>query len=369
MALNLQDKLKNLDWFMVTSVSLVATIGFVVLYSAAGGNFSPWAFKQMGRFVLGFGLMTMVAFSDIRFFRNYAYVFYAISFVLLIFVDLKGHIGMGGQRWIDLYVFHLQPSELMKISLLIALAHYFHTVPPQNIPKLKTYIFPLILIALPSLLVLRQPDLGTMIILAATGLTVIFVVGISYWKIAVSLLTLIASFPILWSRMYDYQKKRILTFLNPESDPLGSGYHVVQSKIAIGSGGLWGKGFLSGTQSQLSFLPEKQTDFIFAMYCEEFGVAGGLFLLGLYGILVLYGYRITLECRSLFGRLVAAGLTTLLFLSVFVNIAMVMGLLPVVGVPLPFMSYGGTSMLTMMLGIGILLSISLHRNMRFGRSS
>lgn len=366
--LSFREKVKALDISVIIVITMISAIGLAILYSAGGGSFEPWASKQMFRFAVGFAAMMAIALIDLRFWRTFSYFFYFVTFALLLFVEFKGHIGMGAQRWIDLYVFHLQPSELMKISLILALANYFHTATGYEISKLKTYIIPILLIALPSVLMLRQPDLGTMLILAATGASIVFVVGIRYWKVLSVVGLFAVSLPLIWNHLHDYQKKRVLTFLNPDTDKLGSGYHILQSKIAIGSGGFWGKGYLAGSQSQLNFLPEKQTDFIFAMFCEEFGVFGGIVLLALYTFLIIYGYRVTLENKNLFGRLVGLGLTTLFFLSVFVNIAMVMEILPVVGIPLPFMSYGGTSMLTLMMCFGLLMSASLYRNARFGRS-
>ncbi|HBN22650.1 MAG TPA: rod shape-determining protein RodA, partial [Holosporales bacterium] len=256
----------------------------------------------------------------------------------------------------------------MKVTLIMALAHYFHDKSPLEISRLKTYFWPLVLVALPCVLVLRQPDLGTMLILAATGAVVIFMAGIQMWKVVTVLGLVGASLPALWFNMHAYQKKRVMTFLNPENDPLGSGYHIMQSKISIGSGGFWGKGFLQGTQSQLQFLPEKQTDFIFAHFSEEFGVFGGSLLILLYGLIIATALKVTFECRSYYARLYGIGFTALFFFYVFINIGMVMGLLPVVGVPLPFMSYGGTSMISLLMGFGILFSASVHRHLRFGRS-
>lgn len=353
---------------VLLTVTVIACLGFAMLYSAAGGSMSPWASKQIMRFLLGLILLFSIALTDIRFWRTASYPFYLVAFVLLIFVEIKGHIGMGAQRWIDLYVFQLQPSELMKIALIMALANYFHSQSVEDIQKLKTYGIPLILIGAPSLLVLRQPDLGTMMILAMTGAVVIFLAGIRLWKILTVLGIICAALPIFWQKMHTYQKNRVLTFLNPEQDPLGTGYHILQSKIAIGSGGFFGKGFMQGTQSQLNFLPEKQTDFIFAMYCEEFGALGAFILIALYGYIILYGFRVSLETKNMFGRLLSLGFTSLFFLYVFINIGMVMGLLPVVGVPLPFMSYGGTSMLSLMIGLGLLMSVSINRHIRFGGS-
>jgi len=275
---------------------------------------------------------------------------------------------MGAQRWIDLGFFKLQPSEVTKVTLVMALAHYFHNKSAAELTRLRAYVWPLCLIALPSVLLVRQPDLGTMLILAATGVVLIFMAGIQLWKVLVAGGLSLAALPVLWMTMHAYQKKRVITFLNPESDPLGNGYQIMQSKIAIGSGGFWGKGFLQGTQSQLQFLPEKQTDFIFAHFCEEFGVFGGSLLILLYALIILTTIKISFECKSYYARFYGVGFTALFFFYVFINMGMVMEMLPVVGAPLPFMSYGGTSMMSLLGGFGILLSAHVHRNLRFGRS-
>lgn len=362
------EKIKVIEPHLLFSIVVVVFVGLAALYSAAGGAISPWASKQLMRFLVGVLLMMVIALVDIRFWRTHSYGLYFLSLLLLVFVEIKGHIGMGAQRWIDLGVFHLQPSEIMKVTIIMALAHYFHDKSPLDLSRLKTYFIPLVLIALPCALVLRQPDLGTMLILAATGAVVIFMAGIQMWKVLTVLGFVGASLPALWFNMHAYQKKRVMTFLNPEDDPLGSGYHIMQSKISIGSGGFWGKGFLQGTQSQLQFLPEKQTDFIFAHFSEEFGVFGGSLLILLYGLIIAIALKMTFECKSYYARLYGIGFTALFFFYVFINIGMVMGLLPVVGVPLPFMSYGGTSMISLLMGFGILFSASVHRHLRFGRS-
>lgn len=362
------DKLKSFEPYFLFLILSIVMLGLIALYSAAGGHISPWASKQFMRFLMGFSLMIAVALVDIRVWRTYSYVLYFVSLLLLVFVELKGHIGMGAQRWIDLGIFHLQPSEVMKVTLIMALAHYFHDKSSLEISRFTTYFWPFILIVLPCVLVLRQPDLGTMLILAATGAVMIFMAGIQMRRVLTALGLGAISLPILWMTMHGYQKKRVMTFLNPESDPLGSGYHIMQSKISIGSGGFFGKGFLQGTQSQLQFLPEKQTDFIFAHFCEEFGVLGGSLLILLYGALVITSIKMVFECKNYYARLYGIGFTSLFFFYIFINIGMVMGMLPVVGVPLPFMSYGGTSMISLLVGFGILLSAYVHRNFRFGRS-
>ena len=288
--------------------------------------------------------------------------------VLLVAVEVVGSIGMGAQRWINLGIIKLQPSELMKVGLALALARYFHGISTEDVRRIPYLFVPLMLIAMPSALVLKQPDLGTALFLIMMGGAVFFVAGVRLWKFCIVLAATGAAVPIVWSTLRSYQQKRILTFLDPESDPLGAGYHILQSKIALGSGGLFGKGFMQGSQSHLNFLPEKQTDFIFTMMAEEFGMVGGLVLLGLYILIMIYGFAIGLRSRSHFGRLLALGLTSMLFLYVFINIAMVMGLIPVVGVPLPLISYGGTAMLTLMIGFGFLINVYVHRDVTISRT-
>lgn len=363
-----RERFRRLNFKMILLVTFISSIGFLTLYSAAGGSFSPWASKQIVRFSAGVVLLVLMACVDIRFWLRQSYMIYVICLCLLIIVELIGHIGMGAQRWINLYIFHLQPSELMKLALLMALARYFHDLTFEDVGKIRRLLFPLALVLIPTLLVLRQPDLGTAVVLILASAALFYVSGLRLWMILVAVGGTLAALPVLWHFLHAYQKKRILTFLNPESDPLGSGYHILQSKIAIGSGGWFGKGFLGSTQGTLHFLPERHTDFIFAFFCEEFGIIGGAFLLFLYGILIAYGYRISLQSRNSYGRSLGIGLTTLFFLYVFINTAMVMGLLPVVGVPLALMSYGGTAMLTVLMGLGLLLSIALHRHARIGRA-
>lgn len=361
-------KVRHLNIFLLTLLIVIACIGFATLYSAGGGTFFPWAQKQMIRFGAGFVVMLLIAFVDIRRWLSLSYGLYGLSLILLIGVEIVGRIGMGAQRWIDLYFFHLQPSEIMKVTLLMALARYFHGMKPHDVRSIKKLILPFLCMVVPAILVLRQPDLGTAVILLCGGMSILWVAGMPRWLMTTGFLSLCGALPFLWSCLHGYQKERVLTFLNPERDPLGAGYHILQSSIALGSGGLFGKGFLDGSQSRLNFLPEKQTDFIFAMYCEEFGVLGGILLIVLYSLMIAISFSIAHKSRHVYGRLLGMGLTSLLFFYVFINIAMVMGLLPVVGIPLPLMSYGGTAMLTVMMSIGLLLSISLYRDVRIGRS-
>ncbi len=365
--LTLGQRLWRVHWLFVLVLILTASVGFAMLYSAANGSFDPWASRQMIRFGVGLVAMLMVAMTNLRLWLKYSYAFYGVTLLLLGAVELGGTIGMGAQRWIDLGVINLQPSELMKIALVLALARYFHSGNIEDIGRPSYLLVPLFLVAAPTALVLRQPDLGTALMLVIGSGAIFFVAGIRIWKFALVLLLAMISAPIGWQFLREYQKQRVLTFLNPESDPLGSGYHIIQSKIALGSGGLFGKGFMQGTQSHLSFLPEKQTDFIFTMLAEEFGLVGGLGLLGLYVLILAYGFTISLNCRNHFGRLLGMGVTTTFFLYVFINIAMVMGLIPVVGIPLPLISYGGTAMMTLLLGFGLLLSVHINRDESIGR--
>lgn len=356
-------RLKKINPWILVLICLIAGIGFIMLISAANGSLFPWAAKQMIRFFVGFLLLLGIASVDSRLWMLMAYPLYVLSLILLIGVELTGFIGMGAQRWIDLYVIQLQPSEIMKISLILALSRYFHGLSLPEIQQLKTLIVPILLILMPTLLVMRQPDLGTAMIFILSGSTLFFVTGVQWWKFAVVGGAVLAATPILWSLLHDYQRKRIAIFLSPESDPGNAGYHLTQSKIALGSGGFWGKGYGKGTQSHLNFLPEKQTDFIFTMFSEEFGFMGGIILIGLYVILLAYGFSVALNSRSHFDRLLAIGMTTVLFLYIFINMAMVMGMLPVVGVPLPLISYGGTAMLTLLMGLGLVFSVAAaHRS-------
>lgn len=355
-------KVWSINWGMVLLVVLIFSVGFAMLFSAGNGNINPWASRQAIRFGGGLLLMLTVALIDIRIWFRYAYALYFIALFLLVAVEVMGTVGMGAQRWIDLKVIQLQPSEVMKVCLILALARYFNGVSVEDIGRPTYLLIPLALIAAPATLVLKQPDLGTTVMLAMAAGAVFFCAGVRLWKFAIVGAAGLAAIPIGWQLLHEYQKARVMTFMNPETDPLGTGYHIMQAMIALGSGGMFGKGFLLGSQSHLNFLPEKQTDFIFTMLAEEFGMVGGLGLIGLYILLIIYGIAISLRTRNQFGRLLAIGLTTNLFLYVFINIAMVMGLIPVVGVPLPLISYGGTAMLTVMVGLGLVISVYVHRD-------
>jgi rod shape determining protein RodA len=366
--LSLRQKLLQMNWIFVLLVCMTASVGFAMLYSAANGSIDPWVSRQMLRFGAGLLVMIVVALTDIRLWLRYAYVFFAAILLLLVIVEFKGEIGMGAQRWIPLGFIRLQPSEFMKIALVIALARYFHGCSIDDVGRIHYLIPPLLMVAVPSALVMRQPDLGTALMLVFASIVIFFLAGVRLWKFVVIFIGGLASLPFAWIYyLRPYQKARILTFLNPESDPLGKGWNIIQSKIALGSGGVFGKGFLNGSQAHLNFLPEKQTDFIFTMLAEEFGLVGGLALLTLYVILLGYGFVISYRSRSQFGRLMGMGVTVTFFLYVFINIAMVMGLIPVVGVPLPLISFGGSHMIALLWGFGLLLGVFVHRNILIGR--
>lgn len=366
--LGLGDKFRLLNWGLIALIVIIGLIGITLLYSAGGKSWEPWAGAQLARFVIGLGIMLFVALVDIRFWLRMAYPLYGFMLFLLIVVEIMGHVGMGAQRWISFGFFVLQPSELMKITLVLALAKYFHGLSYEDVGHPLKLVAPALMVLLPVGLVLLQPNLGTAMLLIAASGAMFFVGGVRWWKFIIIILLIAAAAPMAWHHLHDYQRARLMTFLNPGADPLGAGYNILQSKIALGSGGFFGKGFGQGTQSQLQFLPEKHTDFIFVVLGEEFGMAGALFLLGLYFLLIGYGFVIALSCRNQFGRLVAFGLTTSFFLYVFVNVAMVTGLIPVVGIPLPLVSYGGTAMLTLLIGCGLLLGISVHREVRISRT-
>lgn len=365
---SLRRRLREISWGMVLLICMLAGVGFLCLYSAANGNLEPWASRQIVRFLFALVLMIFFALIDIRWVFRFAYLFYGVAIALLLLVDVFGHIGMGAQRWLDLGLMKLQPSELAKIATVLALARYFHGLEAGEARRLRALMIPAGLIILPCALVAVQPDLGTALAICFAGGAMLFVGGVSIW-IFVALLTAgLAAVPIGWHFLHDYQRDRVRIFLDPESDPLGAGFHITQSKIALGSGGVLGKGFLQGTQSHLNFLPEKHTDFIFTLWAEEWGLAGGLFLLGLLGMIILYGYWIAFQCRQVFGRMLAFGLTFNFSVYVMINIGMVMGLLPVVGIPLPLMSYGGTAMLTVMIAFGLIQGCGIYRDTRLPRA-
>jgi rod shape determining protein RodA len=366
---SLSEKMAQVGFILPLIVLGTAAVGFIALYSAAGGSIDPWANRQMVRFAVGFIAMLAIAMVDIRFWLQAAYPLYWVTMGLLFAVDVFGSIGMGAQRWLDLGFFQLQPSELMKIVLVLALARYFHRLSLEEVARPLSLVVPILMVLAPTALVVVQPDLGNALILLMLGGAIFFIAGVRWWKFGIVLGALGAAVPIGWEFLREYQRNRILTFLDPSRDPLGAGYHIIQSKIALGSGGVSGKGFLLGTQSHLQFLPEAQTDFIFTLIAEEWGLIGGLVVIGLYAALIGYGIAVGLRCRHHFGRFLAVGLSTNLFLYVFINMAMVMGVIPAKGVPLPLISYGGTAMLTVLFGFGLLLSVLVHKDAKLSKSA
>ena len=333
-----------------------------MLVSAGGGEWQPYAFLQLLRFTAAMICMLIIIFIPLRLLMLYAYPIYLLVLMVLIGVDIAGHIGMGAQRWLKLGMINVQPSEFMKPALIMALARYFHQLQPENIRKLYFLIPPLLMIAFPAFFILRQPNLGTTAIIVMVGIALLFLAGLQWRYIIFTIVSSCLAAPIIWHFMHDYQKRRVLTFLDPEKDPLGAGYNILQSMIAIGSGGIFGKGYLQGSQGQLDFLPEKQTDFIFTMLAEEHGFIGGIILLILYSSLVFMSFTVALRSKSTFGAMLAAGVGMLVFIHVMVNCAMVMGLIPVVGVPLPLISYGGSITVSIMLSFGLLLNAYANRN-------
>jgi len=351
----------HMDWPLLFGLLILSVIGLAVLYSASGQDWGEMN-KQIVRLALAFFVMFLVAQIPPHHLLFWTPFIFGLGVVLLFIVLLFGDVGKGAQRWLDLGVFRFQPSEIMKIAVPMMVAWYLaeKSIPPK--PMQIWIVF--IIIMIPVALIIKQPDLGTALLVGSAGIFVLLLTGISSLMIGGFVLTLAAIMPVVWFYvMHDYQRQRVLTFINPESDPLGSGYHIIQSKIAIGSGGAYGKGWLNGTQSQLDFLPERSTDFIFAVYAEEFGLIGILFLLVVYLCIVLRGLRIAYQAQGTFTRLLAGSLVITFFVYVFVNIGMVSGLLPVVGIPLPMVSYGGTSMVTLMAAFGILMSIQTHRKL------
>ena len=355
-------KLSEIDWFFCLVLCLIAGAGALMLFSIAGSSWTPWAAPHLIRFGLCFLLMVVLAIIDIRVWFALAYPIYGIGLLLLVAVAAVGEVSMGAQRWLDLGVVRLQPSEIMKIGLVLALGRFYHGVSGQSARLSWWLLIPAILIGAPVVLVLHQPDLGTAMLLALTGAGMVILAGLS-WRIIVAAVVAAAAAipPLVMFVLHEYQRQRVLNFLNPESDPSGSGYHALQSKIALGSGGLLGKGYGLGSQSQLNFLPEKQTDFIFAALAEEFGFIGCVSVLLLYAAVIFMALRTAYIAHSHFGRLSAAGMTITFTLYVMINGAMTMGLAPVVGVPMPLLSYGGTVMLTVMIGFGLVQSVRIHR--------
>ena len=361
-------KILYVNWALVLLLTAVSSVGFLMLFSVAGGEMSRWAEPQMKRFAVGMIVMLMIGMVPIWFWRSMSGIAYLGALGLLLLVEFFGAIGMGAQRWIDIGPLRLQPSELMKIALVMVLAAYYDWLPISKVSRPQWVVPPLLLTMIPTALVLKQPDLGTAILLVAGGGIVMFCAGVSWWYfIAVILAGVSMIFMVLqsrgtdWQLLKDYQFRRIETFLDPSTDPLGAGYHITQSKIAFGSGGWSGKGFMQGTQSRLNFLPEKHTDFIFTTLAEEFGFIGGISLLSLYGLIIFFCIASAVQNKDRFGSLLTLGVAATLFLFFAVNMSMVMGLAPVVGVPLPLVSYGGSAMLVLLAAFGLVQSAHIHR--------
>jgi rod shape determining protein RodA len=354
-------KFGEIDWTFCALLCLIAGIGALMLYSIANGSWEPWAAKHLIRFGLCLLLTLALALVDIRVWFICAYPVYLIGLVLLLAVMVKGEVSLGARRWLNLHVVRIQPSEIMKIGLVLALARFYHGLSAHEARFSWKLFIPAAMIAAPVLLVAKEPDLGTAILLALTGAAVVILAGLSLRVLAVGAVAVMAGVPVLFKVMQPYQRDRLLTFMHPEDDPSGSGYHILQSKIALGSGGLLGRGFGLGSQSQLNFLPEKHTDFIFATLAEEFGFIGCFSVLLLYLAVILIALRTSSLAHSHFGRLAGSGVTATFALYVLINAAMVMGMAPVVGVPMPLMSFGGTVMLTVMIGFGLVQSVKVHR--------
>jgi rod shape determining protein RodA len=362
------EKVWRINWGLVLVLTAIAAVGVVALYSAAGGRFEPWAARHGIRYAGALGLMLIVALIHPKVWLALAWPIYLIAMLLLVAVDVVGKIGMGAQRWLVMGPLQIQPSEIVKVAVILVLARYYHNLRSNQAGQFLRTLPPLAIILVPVALVMVQPDLGTAMMVLMGGAIMLFVAGVRLWMFLTAAIGAVACLPVAWSFMHECQKKRVLTFLDPDRDPLGAGYHITQSKIAIGSGGLFGKGFLHGTQSSLNFLPEKQTDFIFTTYVEEWGMVGACVLLALFALILVWGYSIALRSQHHFGRLVAMGVTAMMFLYVFINTAMVMGMLPVVGVPLPLVSNGGTAMVSVMFACGLLVGVNVYRDAQLPRS-
>lgn len=357
--------LAKLPWRLLFLIMGIAVIGLLTLYSAAGGSVNPWALKQAVIFLVFLTIAIGMSWIKESSIKNVAFPLYAIVLVMLILVELLGFVGKGAQRWLDIGPIRLQPSEFMKPAIVLMLARFYSLLPPADIKKWRAIWPAALLLGLPALLILVQPDMGTALMVILIGATVMFVAGLPWWLFAGAAGGIALAAPIAYSLMHEYQRKRVLIFLNPESDPLGSGYHITQSKIAIGSGGIFGKGYLQGSQSHLDYLPEGHTDFVFSTMVEEWGFAGGLVLIFAFALVIRWGMKVSVNAKTRFAQLTAAGLTATIFFYVAINLMMVMGLAPVVGVPLPLVSYGGSAVMTVMLCIGLLMS--LERQQRTGR--
>ncbi|MDR0571519.1 MAG: rod shape-determining protein RodA [Rickettsiales bacterium] len=359
---DLIDNLKNININIIVVFCSIFLVGEGLLYSAGSGGLYHWASKQLIFFIIFFLFALLIAVVDINVFFKFSYVFYFVGLLLLLIVEIKGHKAMGATRWINAGLFKLQPSEIMKVCLILQLGKIFQSYNLKDIRSNKKIIIPVLYFIAPFILILRQPNLGTALILAFITLGIFFLVGVEMWKFWVVLVVSVVLLPFVWSYgLKDYQKQRVLTFLNPEDDPLNSGYNIIQSKIAIGSGGTWGKGFLKGTQGQLEFLPEKHTDFVFTILCEEFGLVGSFFVIILYIIYFIYLICVTANCKHTFGRVIVGGILLNTFCHFFMNLGMISGILPVIGTPLPLLSYGGSITATTLISLGLVLNVDINK--------
>lgn len=359
----LVEKLKQLPGGILTVTFALFLIGVIVLFSAAKGNFNPWASRQIANAIVAMPIVIAIMLTDIRYWFKISYKVYLFGLVLLLavkFIGVEG--GLGAQRWLKLGPIQFQPSELMKVFLVMALARYYHLLHLNNLHRLTSLVVPIAITGVAAGLILIQPNLGTAAIICMVAGFMMFITGISWKKIIFVLVAVAMALPILWSHMHDYQKRRVHTFLHPEDDPLGSGYNIIQSKIAVGSGGIFGKGFLNGSQTQLNFVPEQQTDFIFSILAEEFGFVGSMIAISLYALLFILARRISEGCTNVYAKVMALGMGTIIFVHVFVNIGMVIGILPVVGVPLPLISYGGSSLISSLIAVAFIVNAHIHRN-------
>ena len=361
-SLSIIDKIREINIFLVCLLLIIFLFGLLSLYSVADANFNPWARNHLIRFVISAILFFIISVIDIKIILKLAYPLFFINILALVLIMFIGTETYGATRWIRIAGVSLQPSEFIKVSLILCLAKYYHSIPIIEVSKVSRMIIPVIITLIPVGLVIIQPDLGTSIIILIGAGSIFWIVGISYKYFILAFLSACAAIPVGWQYLHNYQKERVFTFFNPERDPLGNGYHIMQSKIALGSGGFAGKGYLEGTQSHLNFLPEMHTDFIFTMYGEEFGFIGTFLLLIIYLSIILVSFNLATKSRSSFGKYLSCGLIFLFFSHVFINIGMVMGLLPVVGVPLPLISYGGSSMLATMIGFGLIMNCYINRD-------
>ncbi len=358
-------KFLRINWLFVLCVCALAGVGYAALYSAAGGATDPYANSQLTRFLSGLLLMIAIALVDIRFIAKLSWPSYLVGILLLLAVAKFGHTGLGAKRWMSVGGVEIQPSELMKLFLILAIAAWFQRSSYQRAGNIFFLVPPILAILLPVALILKEPNLGTAVITAIIGATVMLGGGVRWWKFALVIAVIAIATPLIFDHLLDYQRARIITFMNPGADPLGAGYNIIQSKIALGAGGFSGQGFLHGTQNQLNFLPEKQTDFVFTIIAEEFGFIGSMFVLGLLFAISAIALYTALRCNNQYGRLVALGLGMNFFLYCAVNLSMVMGLIPVGGVPIPLVSYGGSAVTAVMLGFGVLMSVHVHRDVEF----